>query len=164
MDNSQRMTIERANKLLDQYGLKLTKGHWTPPFSCRATPETRDNCCPVGLLIIDKDGFNRDEENIIDDLAWSTRNEVWARRDDENPARYADVMNRKIAEYVGLPPDYVFGLNDGFEDHVNPLADRDSDDYKVGYHDGQDLFFASKMTPELIDEVIVRLNDDDIVD
>lgn len=114
-----RLTIERARKVMDQYGLTLKRRVWA---------NTRGECCPLGLLLIEKDGADRSKyaKAIADRLG-------------DDIFTLDQCIPKCIAEYLNIDEDYAYGLNDGFEDWGISVITTDSEQYQNGRTDGQAL-------------------------
>lgn len=130
MDNSRRLTVEKARELLSAHGLThLGRGKWMDT----------DTPCPLGLLLTDK--IPADDKRHL--FLWEGLKEFIS-------SPLVDLITLShfycygIGIYVGLTEDYTFGLNNGFEegngvDDQKLLFNPDSEDYKEGFADGQAL-------------------------
>ena len=122
MEPFKRMTVEWAQSILEHYELRLGHGLWTP---IRHRP---DECCPLGLYIIDKDGLSPNFQGFANETYYK-----------EGP----DKTTALIADYVGIPRDYAVGLSNGFEETRDnfqcPHLSKGSVAYQLGLEDGRAL-------------------------
>lgn len=131
MEETKRLTVERANKIMKENDFRLRHGSWLP--ACNGDR----SCCAAGLLLIEKDGYTTYQNDFISTIL----NSAWA----EAIRRVIPgnvVLAERIADHVGVPTNYIFGLDKGFEgksSFLNNFADAESEDFKQGLEDGQTL-------------------------
>jgi hypothetical protein len=125
------MTVEWAQSILEHYELKLGHGVWVP------TQSRPDQCCPLGLYVIDKDGYEGNYNDFIH-KEWRESGGYWAG---------ATSMTRRIADHVGLPFAYAIGLSNGFEGEnghysctkYTAKTEEERELYELGLADGKAL-------------------------
>jgi hypothetical protein len=129
----ERLTLERATSIAEKHGLHLQKNCWVAMQNSWVA--TR-GCCPVGLLLVDKIGLNAAEQYVngswyfTDWLCWWTDKFI------------SVAITEKIAKKIGADPQYLFGLDAGFEGEMltnNVYADQTCGVYQEGFADGSAL-------------------------
>jgi hypothetical protein len=128
MQKFERMTLTWAKSILEHYELKLGYGQWVP------TIERPDECCPLGLYIINKEGHSGVFDGFVHQqwlhLCFSPRS-----------------MTAEIAKYVDIPYDYAIGLSNGYEStnltsvlmKYECAGDEEKNLYEMGWQDGLTL-------------------------
>jgi hypothetical protein len=106
-----RMTVERAKRVLEEYDVHLVEDQWLP------TEEDRRGYCPTGLYML----------------------EIWGYLGSENPP--SDITGFSGLADADVSFDYLLGLNNGFvSTHYWVKVTEDvSEEYKQGVMDGQAL-------------------------
>lgn len=135
MEESQRMTINRADNIAAKYDVRIGQGSFTPGEIY--------SCCGLGLYMLEKQGDVSKSEAINNSLEFFR---ALGRNDTHNHMSFCSkdrtkYMATAIAKEVGVPVSYAFGLNNGFEDDYNSIIveGEQDDDYLTGLEDGKAL-------------------------
>jgi hypothetical protein len=121
-----RMTVERAKRVLEEYDVHLVEDQWLP------TEEDRRGYCPTGLYMLEIWGYLGSENPPSDITGFSGLADADAQQ---------TVVLGRIAHEADVSFDYLLGLNNGFvSTHYWVKVTEDvSEEYKQGVMDGQAL-------------------------
>jgi hypothetical protein len=134
MNEDNRMTVSRAEHLLEKFDVHLAEDHWTP------TEDDPKGYCPTGLYLLDKYGIkpvlSEDEDPV-------------SRGVDDFCPDYPRTYMSNIANQTGVPYSYLIGLNNGYVEQKCHRIDTDvhtwdelysiRHDYFLGLHDGKKI-------------------------
>jgi hypothetical protein len=125
-----RLTTDYARQLMEKNDVKLHRaGEWL---------DADRSCCPNGLLLVGKVGFDEARQVLHTSIIAAKITSLVT-----GECHSAELVTYEISKQTGLSEDYLLGLDQGFEGEdvscARDFADTDSEDYKVGFADGQAL-------------------------
>jgi hypothetical protein len=122
MSVADRMTVDRARDICHKHNVELNQSNWVVIHNRLS--------CAAGLYLVDKLGMEESDKFACDNVVYSGG----------ITAGVAVIANK-----VGVPVDYMCGLNNGFELNTFYRSQIfDSEEYRLGVEDGKAIYNLMK--------------------